>query len=107
MSNLPAGIWHAPHLLDIELVSALRGRHLGGHLTAPRIQDALLDFADLSFSTWPAGPAMRSRIFAVGGNLTAYDAAYVVLAEALDLPLITRDRQLAATAGHWGTVHTL
>lgn len=50
---------------------------------------------------------MRSRIFAIGGNLTAYDAAYVVLAEALDLPLITRDRRQAATAGHWITVHTL
>ncbi len=87
--------------------SGAPGRHLSGHLTAPRVQDALLDFADLSLSTWPAGPAMRSRIFAIGGNLTAYGAAYVVLAEALDLPLITRYRRLAATAGHWITVHTL
>ena len=40
------------------------------------------------------------RIWALKDNLTAYDAAYVALAEALDAPLITRDRRLAASPGH-------
>jgi predicted nucleic acid-binding protein len=41
-----------------------------------------------------------SRIWDLRNNLTAYDAAYVALAEALDAPLLTRDRRLAAAAGH-------
>jgi predicted nucleic acid-binding protein len=41
-----------------------------------------------------------SRIWELRNNLTAYDAAYVALAEALEKPLLTRDRRLATAAGH-------
>jgi len=37
-------------------------------------------------------------------NLTAYDAAYVALAEALDAPLVTRDRRWAASPGHYAEI---
>lgn len=43
---------------------------------------------------------MLPRIWELRNNLTAYDAAYVALAEALEAPLLTRDRRLAAAAGH-------
>jgi predicted nucleic acid-binding protein len=46
------------------------------------------------------GPALRLRAFSLRDNLTAYDAAYVALAEALRCPLVTRDAQLAHSSGH-------
>ncbi|MGC1206895.1 MAG: type II toxin-antitoxin system VapC family toxin [Ornithinimicrobium sp.] len=107
MSTLPRGAWHIPDLLDIEVISALCGLHLGRHLTIPRVDDALRDYTDLAFTRWSAGPDMRSRIFALGGNLTAYDATYVALAEGLELPLITRDKRMASSARRWVTVQTL
>ncbi len=90
----------APALLDFEVVSALRGLTLGGHLAANRAEDALTDFDDLDIARWPAGDALRRRAFQLRENVSAYDAAYVVLAEALDCPLLTRDRRLAASSSH-------
>jgi predicted nucleic acid-binding protein len=40
------------------------------------------------------------RVWALRHNLTAYDAVYVALAEALDAPLLTRDQRMAAASGH-------
>lgn len=90
----------APTLLDFEVVSALRGLTLDGHLAASRAEDALTDFDDLDIQRWPAGDALRRRAFQLRENVSAYDAAYVVLAEALDCPLLTRDRRLAASSSH-------
>lgn len=91
---------HAPALIDTEVVSALRGLTLGRHLTVPRAHDLLTDYDDLTLERWPTGDALRRRAFALRDNLTAYDATYVALAEALDCPLITRDERLARTRGH-------
>lgn len=91
---------HAPTLLDYEVVSALRGLTLGGHISRTRAQDALTDFDALRIDRWPSTAALRLRAFRLGDNLTAYDAAYVALAEALDCPLLTRDRRLARSDGH-------
>jgi len=90
----------APALLDFEIVSALRGLTLGGHLAATRTEDALTDFDDLQIQRWPSGDALRRRAFQLRDNLSAYDAAYVVLAEALDCSLLTRDGRLARSSGH-------
>ncbi len=91
---------HAPVLLDIEFVSALRGMVLRGRLGVDRARDALTDFEDLPVTRWPAGDGVRRRVLHLRDVASAYDAAYVVLAEALDCPLLTRDRRLARSAGH-------
>jgi predicted nucleic acid-binding protein len=91
---------HAPALLDFEVVSALRGLTLGGQLSAVRAHDALADFDALPIRRWPSGAALRLRAFALRDNLTAYDAAYVALAEALECPILTRDSRLARSSGH-------
>ncbi len=91
---------HAPTLLDFEVVSALRALTLGGHLTATRARDAMADFDALPLQRWPSAAPLRLRAFALRDNLSAYDAAYVVLAESLQCPLLTRDTRLARSHGH-------
>lgn len=91
---------HAPTLLDVEVVSALRGLTLGGHITAARARDALTDFDALTIQRWPSAAPLRLRAFGLRDNVSAYDAAYVVLAEALECPLLTRDTRLARSSGH-------
>jgi predicted nucleic acid-binding protein len=95
---------NAPTLLDFEVVSALRGLTLRGHLTATRAEDALTDFDDLEVRRWPSGDGLRRRAFQLRENLSAYDAAYVALAEALGCPLLTRDVRLSRSSGHLVTV---
>lgn len=91
---------HAPALLDFEVVSALWGLVLGGRLSTTRAHDALTDFDALPIQRWPSAAALRLRAFSLRENLTAYDAAYVALAEALECPLLTRDTRLARSSGH-------
>lgn len=91
---------HAPMLLDFEVVSALRGLTLGGHVSVARAHDLLSDYDDLAVTRWPFEDALRRRAYQLRDNLSAYDAAYVALAEALDCPLLTRDARLARSAGH-------
>jgi predicted nucleic acid-binding protein len=91
---------NAPALLDFEVVSALRGLTLGGHLSAARAEDALTDFDDLAIRRWPSGDGLRRRSFQLRENLSAYDAAYVALAEALNCLLLTRDTRLERSSRH-------
>lgn len=91
---------HAPTLLDYEVLSALRGLTLGAHLSAARAQDVLTDFEDLPIQRWPSADSLRRRAFQLRDNLSAYDAAYIALAEALECPLLTRDARLARSGGH-------
>lgn len=90
----------APTLLDFEVVSALRGLTLGGHLDATRALDVLTDLDDLPIRRWPSGDGPRRRAFQLRDNVSAYDAAYVVLAEALECPLVTRDARLLRSSSH-------
>ena len=91
---------HAPSLLDCEIVSAIRGLTLGGYLSAARAQDLLTDFEDLPIRRWPSADALRRRAFQLRDNVSAYDAAYIALAETLNCPLLTRDARLARSSGH-------
>jgi predicted nucleic acid-binding protein len=91
---------HAPTLLDFEVVSALRGLTLGGHISPARARDALTDFDALSIQRWPSAAPLRLRAYSLRDNLNAYDAAYVALAEALQCPVLTRDTRLARSSGH-------
>ncbi len=91
---------HAPTLLDFEVVSAFRGLTLRKNITPARARDALTDFDALSIQRWPSAAPLRLRAYSLRDNLSAYDAAYVVLAEALRCPVLTRDRRLARSSGH-------
>ena len=91
---------HAPALLDFEVVAALRGMVIGSRLTPSRADDALTDFDDLAIERWPSADGLRRRAFQLRHNVSAYDAAYLALAEALGCPLLTRDSRLRTATGH-------
>jgi len=97
---------HAPHLLDLEVAQVLRRYTLSGEMSVERSEQALEDLADLPLNRYPHDIFLR-RIWSLRRNLTAYDAAYVALAEALDAPLITRDAALARVSGHRARVEVL
>jgi predicted nucleic acid-binding protein len=94
---------HVPHVVDVEVLHALRGLVLGGKLGEDRAADALTDLADLRMNRYPHLPLM-DRIWELRRNLSAYDAAFVALAEALAAPLVTCDAALAASPGHHARV---
>jgi predicted nucleic acid-binding protein len=83
----------APHLVDYEVTSALRGHVLGRKLTASRGRDALRDYADLSIARYD-GVALLDGIWRLRDAFTVYDAAYVTLAVALACPLATSDAKM-------------
>lgn len=84
---------HAPALLDFEVASALRGHAIAGKLEQARLDEAAEDFSDFRIERYPMTAAL-GRILDLRHNFTAYDAAYVVLAEALAAPLVTVDEKL-------------
>jgi predicted nucleic acid-binding protein len=94
---------HAPCLLDIEVAQVLRRFSLAGELNASRGLQAIEDLSDFPLSRYPHD-LFLPRIWELRHNVTAYDAAYIALAEALDAPLLTRDARLASAAGHHATI---
>jgi predicted nucleic acid-binding protein len=90
---------HAPHLLDVEIAQVLRRYAMTGELTPTRGLQALEDLADWPLTRYPHD-LLLPRIWELRHNVTAYDAAYIALAEALSVPLLTRDAGLASAAGH-------
>jgi predicted nucleic acid-binding protein len=95
----PRQTLHAPHLLDVEVAQVIRRYAAIGDIDSERGRIALTDLADLPLRRYPHD-VLLPRIWSLRNNLTAYDAAYIALAEALDVPLLTRDWRLAAAAGH-------
>lgn len=90
---------HAPHLIDVEVAQVMRRYARAGELAAVRGRQALDDLGDFPITRYPHQPFLP-RIWELRDNVTACDAAYVALAEALAAPMITRDAKLAASAGH-------
>jgi len=90
---------HAPHLLDLEVLHVLRRFERRGILHPSRAAEAVEDLLDLPLTRYPHD-TLAFRIWELRGALTAYDAAYVALAEALGAPLLTRDAALASARGH-------
>lgn len=89
---------HAPDLIELETLNALRGLVRGGSVTERRASEAVRDLARVRLERYPHAP-LRERVWELRGNLTAYDAAYMALAEALDqATLLTADAGLAAAA---------
>ena len=93
------GDLHAPHLIDVEAAHALRRLVRRGDLSAERANQAIRDFLDLTIVRYPH-TALLNRMWELRDNLTAYDAAFVALSEALGVPLVTIDARLAGAAGH-------
>lgn len=87
----------APHLIDLELMQALRRIVRHGHLTTDRAEDAVENLTDLALNRFPHEPFI-DRIWKLRDRLSAYDAAYLALAEAIGIPLITCDAALAVVA---------
>jgi predicted nucleic acid-binding protein len=90
---------HAPHLLDLEVIQVLRKACRTGDLDAARAALLSEDYSRLPLIRY-AHILFWPRIWELRHNMTAYDAAYVALAEALGAPLLTRDKRLAAAPGH-------
>ncbi|MEM7705634.1 MAG: type II toxin-antitoxin system VapC family toxin [Pseudomonadota bacterium] len=89
--------WAAPHLLDVEVVQVLRRFVLSGECDSKRAEQSLNLLSLMPITRYTHQPLVR-RVWAWRENLTAYDASYVALAEALGCPLVTRDKKLAASA---------
>lgn len=96
----------APDLVDVETTAALRRRWLAGAVSDERFSLAVADLADIPIARFPTLPLMR-RAFELRANVTAYDASYIALAEALERPLYTADRRLVRAPGTRCTVHVL
>jgi predicted nucleic acid-binding protein len=90
---------HAPHLLDLEVTQVLRRLALQGAVSAHRAGGAVRDLLDLRVTRYPHF-VLLPRIWQLRHNFSAYDAAYIVLAEKLGAVLVTRDARLSAASGH-------
>ena len=89
---------HVPHLFDVEVLHALRRHSLHGDLPGAQGQLILSLLHEMKAVRYPHTP-LAARIWELRENLTAYDASYVALAEALDAPLVTTDARLAQAPG--------
>ena len=90
---------HAPHLLDLEATQVLRRLSLQRVVSAHRADEAVRDLLDLRVTRYPH-LVLLPRIWQLRHKFSAYDAAYVVLAEKLGATLVTRDARLASVTGH-------
>jgi len=104
----PAGAWvakivagaalFAPELMPFEAANILRRQTLAGLLDPSEAALAHTDLAALPVRRFPY-PAVADRVWGLRANLTAYDAAYVALAETLRAPLVTLDARLGRATG--------
>lgn len=97
---------HAPHIIDVEVAQVLRRLAARGTVSAGRGRQALEDLADLDLVRHPHD-VLLPMIWRLRDNMTAYDGAYVALAEALDAPLLTLDARLATAPGHAARIEVI
>jgi predicted nucleic acid-binding protein len=90
---------HAPVTVDAEILHGLRRAWLAGVITEADANSVIALAQETAITRHPV-QSLVNRIWQLRFNVTAYDAAYVALAEKLDLPLLTRDRRLAQSSGH-------
>lgn len=96
---------YAPHLLDVEVLSVLRGLLLGGKLDPVVAEEVRRDHFAFTINRYEVSP-LADRIWQLRHQYTSHDAAYLALAEALDAPLYTCDAKLDS-GGHRAKVHLL
>lgn len=100
---------HAPHLIDVEVLGALRRVAAIDEAPAERTSEAVEDFLDLPIARYPHD-ALAHRMWQLRGNFSGYDAAYVALAEVVadgGAPLLTADGRLARAVRAHTTVQVL
>lgn len=88
----------APHLMPVEVANILRRAALFDDISADSAALAHADLLDLRVELFAYEP-FAPRVWELRDNLTAYDAWYVAIAEALNAPLATLDRRLASASG--------
>ena len=99
----PGETLHVPHLIDIEVAHVVRRAWLQGLVAEGRAEEALEDLAAWALIRYPHD-LFLPRIWSLRHNVTAYDAAYIALAETLEVPLLTCDAHLAASSAHNATI---
>jgi predicted nucleic acid-binding protein len=97
---------HAPHLLDVEVLHVVRRLRSAGTLGERRATQVLTDLGDLALVRY-SHEGLVDRAWAMRATLTAYDAMYVALAEALAATLVTCDGRLARAHGHRADVEVV
>jgi predicted nucleic acid-binding protein len=98
--------FHVPHLVDVEVVQGLRRLVRRGEVSAARAREAIEDLVDLDLHRH-SHTDLLSRAWTLRDNISAYDAMYVSLAEALDAPLVTCDGPLATAPGHAARIEVI
>jgi len=98
--------FHAPHLLDVEVVQGLRRLVRSGEVSSGRADEAIADLTDLDLHRHPHLDLL-GRAWKLRDNVSAYDAVYVALAEAIEAPMVTCDRPLAKTPGHRARIEVI
>lgn len=93
----------APHLIDSEVVHALRAMVQRGEVDPVVAGEAIEVWTKLGISRYEVH-GLLSRVWELRENLSAYDATYVALAEALDASLVTADGRLGRAPGPRCTV---
>lgn len=97
---------HAPEVIDLEVLQVLRRFVRDRELPTERAAEALNDYRDLGIECY-SHELLFDRIWELRANLTAYDAAYVALAELLGAPLLTAYQRLARSPGHDATIELI
>ncbi len=90
---------HAPHLIDVEVLHVVRRLSAVGGLPERRARQVLGDLADLPVVRY-SHEDLLGRAWAMRATISACDAMYVALAEALDATVVTCDGRLARAHGH-------
>jgi predicted nucleic acid-binding protein len=88
----------APHLLLFETANVLRRLELAGLISADQAVQAHADLLDLSIELWPYD-LLAERVWELRKNLSAYDAAYIAVAESAGATLVTLDARIASAPG--------
>jgi predicted nucleic acid-binding protein len=98
--------FHTPHLVDVEVTQGLRRLVRTREVTADRAVEAITDLADLDLHRH-AHLDLLTRAWNLRENVTAYDAIYIALAEALGATVITCDAPLASAPGHRASIESI
>lgn len=96
----------APHLIDLEVLQVLRRLERARHLSTLRCVQAFGDWGQFPVTRYPHDP-LAQRIWQLRAHVGAYDAAYISLAEALDVPILTHDAKMGRMTGHRAKVVVL
>ena len=98
--------FHSPHLADVEVTQGLRRLVRTGEVSPDRAAEAIADLADLGLHRH-SHVDLLTRAWKLRENITAYDAVYVALAEALEAPIVTCDAPLAKAPGHRARIEVI